>query len=182
MTTWTFEPGHTAAEFRVRHMMVTWVRGSFRDVRGTIKGDLDDPANISIEIEIDASGVWSGVPMRDEHLKSESFLDVKNYPKITFKSTKVEKVDENNFKVTGDLTIKGVTKEVVLDTEYLGSWETPFWENKVDKGPKTRIGFTATTKINRQDFGVSWQDKLDKGGVVAGDDLFITIDAEAIKD
>jgi len=182
MTTWTFESGHTAAEFRVKHMMVTWVRGSFRNVHGTLKGDLEDFANASFEAEIDASGVWSGNSMRDEHLKGEGFLDVKKYPKITFTSTKTEKVSEKNYKVTGDLTIRDVTKEVVLDVEYLGKWETPFWEDGVDKGPKTRAGFVATTKINRHDFGVTWQDTLDKGGIVAGDDVFITIDVEVIKD
>ncbi|MCH7882975.1 polyisoprenoid-binding protein [Patescibacteria group bacterium] len=182
MTTWTFESGHTAAGFKVKHMMVTWIRGSFNDVHGTIKGDFDDPANISVEAEIDAGTVWSGHSMRDEHLKGEGFLDVKNHPKITFKSTKVEKAGENNYKVTGDLTIRGVTKEVVLDAEYLGSWETPFWEEGVDKGPKTRAGFVAITKINRHDFGVSWQSPMDKGGVVVGDEVFITIDVEAIRD
>ncbi len=182
MTTWAFEPGHTAAEFRVKHMMVTWVRGHFKNVRGKLQFDAQNPAASSAEVEIDAPGIWTGEPARDDHLRSPDFLDAQRYPKIVFKSTKVRGAGENKFDVTGNLTIRGITKEVALNAEYLGQWETPWWEDGVDKGPKTRAGFTATTKINRHDFQVSWNANLDKGGVVVGDDVFITIDAEAIKD
>lgn len=182
MTTWTFEPGHTAAEFRVKHMMVTWVRGHFKNVRGKLQFDAQNPAAGSAEVEIDVPGIWTGEPARDDHLRSPDFLDAQRYPKIVFKSTKVRRAGQNKFRVAGNLTIRGITKEVILNAEYLGQWETPWWEDGVDKGPKTRAGFTATTKINRHDFQVSWNANLDKGGVVVGDDVFITIDAEAIKD
>jgi polyisoprenoid-binding protein YceI len=182
MPTWTFEPGHTAAEFRAKHMMVTWVRGHFKNVRGKVQFDPQDPAAGSVEVEIDASGIWTGEPARDDHLRSADFLDAQHYPKIVFKSRKVQNAGKNKFDVTGDLTIRGITKPAFLNVEYLGEWQTPWWEDGVDKGPKTRAGFTATTKINRQDFKVSWNSNLEKGGIVVGDDVFITIDAEAIKD
>jgi len=182
MTTWTFEPGHTAAEFRAKHMMVTWVRGHFKNVHGKLQFDPQNPGAASVEVELDAAAIWTGEPARDDHLRSPDFLDAQHYPKIAFKSRTVRAAGENKFAVTGDLTIRGITKEVTLNAEYLGQWETPWWEDGVDKGPRTRAGFTATTKINRQDFKVSWNGKLDKGGVVVGDDVFITIDAEAVKD
>ena len=182
MITWTFEPGHTAAQFRVKHMMVTWVRGHFKNVRGKLQFDLQNPAAGSVQAEMDAEGICTGEPARDDHLRSPDFLDAVHYPKIVFKSSRVQRTGENKFDVTGDLTIRGITKEVVLNMEFLGEAETPWWEDGVDKGPKTRTGFTATTKINRHDFKVSWNDNLDKGGVVVGDDVFITLDAEAIRD
>ena len=182
MPTWTFEPGHSASEFRAKHMMVTWVRGHFKNVRGKLQFDPQDPAAGSVEVEIDASGIWTGEPARDDHLRSPDFLDVQHYPKITFKSRKVQSAGKDKFDVTGDLTIRGIAKPVTLNVEYLGEWETPWWEDGVDKGPKTRAGLTATTRINRHDFKVSWNSNLDNGGVVVGDEVFITIDAEAIKD
>ena len=180
MAKWEFEPGHTAAEFRARHMMVTWVRGHFKDVHGTLDFDAENPRDASAEVKIDANGLWSGQPDRDAHLKSADFLDVEHYPTITFRARGAELrgADEASFR--GELTIRGVTRPASLDVRYLGQWRTPWWEDGVDKGPKTRAGFVATTRINRQDFGVSWNDKLDRGGVVVSDDIDITIDAEAI--
>lgn len=180
MAKWTFEPGHTAAEFCVRHMMVTWVRGAFKDVHGNMDFDPENPSAASVEVTIDAGKIWSGEEARDTHLKHADFLDVENHPQITFKSTAVEQAGDNKYKATGDLSIRGVTKEVVLDIEMLGQQETPFWVGDEDKGPITRAGFVATTTINRQDFGVSWNSALDKGGVVVGDEVHITIDAEAL--
>jgi len=182
MAKYTFEPGHTSAEFSVRHMMVSWVRGSFRNVKGSLNFDTENPSDSSVEISIDAGGIWTGDSNRDNHLKSPGFLDVEKYSKITFKSSEVKQIGENDYDVIGDLTIKGTTKKSILNVRYLGEWDTPFWEDGKDKGPKKRVGFIAKTKINRHDFGVSWNDKLDKGGVVVGDDVFITIDAEAILD
>lgn len=182
MQTWTFEPGHTAAEFRAKHMMVTWVRGHFKNVRGKLQFDPQNPVTGSVDVEVDASGIWTGEPNRDDHLRSPDFLDVQHHPKIIFKSRSVHSTGINKFDVAGDLTIRGIVKPVILHAEFLGQWDTPWWEDGVDKGPKTRAGFTATAKINRQDFNVSWNNKLDKGGVVVGDDVFITIDAEAIRD
>lgn len=180
MAKWTFEPGHTAAEFCARHMMVTYVRGHFKNVRGTLEFDPANPRDSSVEVIIDARGLWSGDPDRDAHLRSADFLDVENYPEITFQGDQVEVVGPHDYKVTGDLTIRGVTRKVTLDVTYLGQWRTPWWEGGVDKGPKTRAGFIARTRINRHDFGVSWNDALEKGGVIVSDDVDITIDAEAI--
>jgi len=182
MTGWTFEPGHTAAEFRARHMMVTWVRGHFKNIHGTLAFDPADPVHASVDVVINAAEIWTGDKERDDHLRSADFLDVENHPHITFKSKEVEQVGDHDYKVTGDVTIRGVTREATLDVRYLGQWQTPFWEGGVDKGPKTRAGFVAETKINRHDFGVSWTAAMDKGGVVVGNEVFITIDVEAILD
>ena len=182
MAKWTFEPGHTAAEFCVRHMMVTYVRGAFKDVHGTLEFDPESPETSSVEAVIDAAGLWSGEADRDAHLRHADFLDVENHPQITFRSSGVEVDGGHDFAVTGDLTIRGVTREATLDVRFLGRWDTPWWEDGEDKGPKTRAGFVATTKINRHDFGVSWNGTLDRGGIVVGDTVEITIDAEAILD
>ena len=180
MAKWIFEPGHTAAEFRARHMMVTYVRGHFKDVRGTLFFDPENPRSSSVEVTIDADRIWTGEPDRDAHLRSADFLDVENHPKITFKANQVELIGENDATLSGDLTIRGITRKVVLNVRYLGQWQTPWWEDGVDKGPKTRAGFVASTTINRFDFGVSWNAPLEKEGVVVGTTIEITIDAEAI--
>lgn len=182
MAHWTFEPGHTAAEFCVRHMMVTNVRGHFKNVRGTLEFDPQRPEASRVEAVIDTRGLWSGEPERDAHLRRPDFLDVDRFPEIGFKGTAVRILSPHQALVSGDLTIRGVTRSVVLDVRYLGQWQTPWWEDGMDKGPKTRAGFVATTRINRHDFGVSWNNPLDRGGIVVGDDVFITLDAEAILD
>jgi len=180
MARWVFEPGHTAAEFCVRHMMVTHVRGHFKNVHGMLEFDPARPDASRVEATIDAQGLWSGDPDRDAHLRSADFLDVEHFPEITFKSSAVLMMSPNEALVSGSLTIRGVTKPVSLDTHYLGQWETPWWEGGVDRGPKTRAGFVATTRIDRQDFGVSWNSPLARGGLVVGHQVLITIDAEAI--
>jgi polyisoprenoid-binding protein YceI len=180
MAKWIFEPGHTAAEFCARHMMVTYVRGHFKDVRGTLVYDPANPRASSAEVIIDAAGIWTGEPDRDAHLRSADFLDVEHHPQIIFKGDKVELLRANEATLTGDLTIRGVTRPVTLAVDYLGQWQTPWWEDGIDKGPKTRAGFVAKTVINRLDFGVSWNAPLDNGGVVVGKTVEITIDAEAI--
>ncbi len=182
MAKWTFEPGHTAAEFRARHMMVTWVRGAFKDVHGTLDFDPADPSTGNLEVTIDAAGIWSGEVDRDAHLRHEDFLDVANHPTITFKGNQVEVLGDHDYAVAGDLTIHGVTRQVKLDVRYLGQWATPWWQDGEDKGPKMRAGFEAKAAINRHDFGVSWNGSLDRGGVVVGDTVYITIDAEAVRD
>jgi len=184
MAKWTFEPGHTAAEFRARHMMVTYVRGSFKNVQGTLDFDSKNARLSSVEVTIDAAEIWTGEPQRDAHLRSPDFLDAENHPQITFRGDQVELVGDHDYVVTGELTIRGVTRSVPLRVSYLGEWQTPWWEEDegewVDKGPKLRAGFVAQTEINRHDFGVSWSDTIDKGGVVVGDTVSITIDVEAI--
>jgi polyisoprenoid-binding protein YceI len=180
MSEWFFEPGHTAAEFSVRHMMVTHVRGHFKNIQGKLSFDPSNPRASRVELRIDAKSLWTGEPDRDAHLRSADFLDVEHYPDITFKGNQVAIVGANDYLLTGQLTIRGVTRDVVLKVRYLGQWATPWWEGGVDKGPKTRAGFVAQTTINRHDFGVSWNATLDKGGIVVGDMVDITIDAEAI--
>ena len=180
MSKWTFEPGHTAASFAVRHMMVTWVRGLFGNVQGTLDVDLEQPVGGSLHVKIDAAGIWTGDAARDEHLRAAEFLDVENHPTITFDGSVTDRIGETEVKVTGDLTIRGVKRQVTMDVRSLGQWATPWWEGNKDLGPKTRAGFTATTRINRHDFGISWNGDLEKGGVVVGSDVLITLDAEAI--
>jgi len=177
---WIFEPGHTAAEFCARHMMVTYVRGHFKNVRGVLVYDPANPCASSVEATIDAAGIWTGEPERDAHLRSADFLDVEHHPEITFKGDKVELPGANDVDITGDLTIRGITRALTLHVRYLGQWQTPWWEDGVDKGPKTRAGFIATAVIDRFDFGVSWNAPLQNGGVVVGSAVDITIDAEAI--
>ncbi|HEY2151481.1 MAG TPA: YceI family protein [Vicinamibacterales bacterium] len=184
MATWFLEPGHTAAMFRARHMMVAYVRGHFKNVSGSLVFDPDNPTRSSADVAIDAATIWTGQPQRDAHLRSADFLDVENHPRITFKGNKVEVAGARDYIVRGALTIRGVSREVDLNVRYLGQWLTPWWEEEagkwVDKGPKVRAGFVAKTRINRHDFGVSWNDVVDKGGVVVGNTINITIDGEAI--
>lgn len=177
---WFFEPGHTAAEFRARHMMVTWVRGSFKNVHGTLEFDPADARGMKVEAIIDATTCWSGDPARDAHLRSGDFLGCDSYPEIRFRSTKVEQIGAFGYEVTGDLTIRDVTRPVVLDVHFLGTWQTPWFEDGVDKGPKTRAGFTAQTRIDRYDFGVNWNGSLADGGLVVSREVEIVLDAEAI--
>jgi len=161
-------------------MMVTYVRGHFKNIRGSLSFDPANPSDASVEVTIDAAGLWTGEPDRDAHLRSADFLDVANHPIITFKGNQVEIIGENEGTLTGDLTIRGITRSVPLRVRFLGRWQTPWWEDGRDQGPKTRAGFTATASINRHEFGVSWNAPLDNGGVVVGNLVEITIDAEAI--
>ncbi len=182
MARWMFEPGHTAAEFCVRHMMVTHVRGHFKNVHGNLGFDPNHPEASLTNVKIDARSIWTGEPDRDSHLRSSDFLDADRFPEILFTSNTVRVLSPNEALVSGALTIRGVTKTVALDVHYLGMWETPWWEDGMDKGPKTRAGFLATARVDRHDFGVSWNSPLARGGVVVGHEVLITIDAEAILD
>jgi polyisoprenoid-binding protein YceI len=163
-------------------MMVTWVRGHFKNVRGSMDFDPDDPARSSVSVVIDVNELWTGEPDRDTHLKSADFLDAANHSQILFHSTRVERIGAQHYKVFGNLTLRGVTLPVLLDVHGLGEWQTPYWEGGVDKGPITRAGFTATTSIQRQDFGVNWNAPMDRGGVVVGGEVLIEIDVEALRD
>jgi polyisoprenoid-binding protein YceI len=182
MARWFLEPGHTAAEFAVRHMMVTEVRGHFKDVHGELELDEADPARGRVDVRIDAGRIWTGEPERDAHLRSADFLDVEHHPEIRFSGRVAKVVGPGEYKVAGDLTIRGVTRPVLLEVRCTGRWSTPWWEGGVDHGPKVRAGFVATARIDRHDFGVSWNSPLDNGGVVVGDEVKITIDAEAIRE
>jgi polyisoprenoid-binding protein YceI len=181
MTKWFLEPGHTAAEFIARHMMVTWVRGSFKNVSGTLEFDEDRPLDTKVDVEIKADTLHTGEPDRDNHLRSADFLDVERHPTIEFHSTNVSVEGYNDYRVDGNLTIRGVTKPVTLHVQYLGQWDTPWWEDGANKGPRRRAGFVARTQINRHDFGVSWNDVIPNAGVVVGENVEIVIDAEAVR-
>jgi polyisoprenoid-binding protein YceI len=180
MAKWVFEPGHTAAEFRARHMMVCWVRGHFKDVHGWVEFDPNNPGGLSLEATIQAPKLWTGETQRDDHLRSGDFLDVANHPTISFKSTASKCVGTNDYEVSGDLTIRGISLPVVLQMHYLGKWRTPYWTDAGDAGPVARAGFVGETRINRHDFKVSWNGQLEDGGLVVSDEVFIKVDVEAL--
>ena len=172
--TWQIDPMHTSVEFTVRHMMISNIKGTFEKTSGTVTVEGADPTTAKIDAVIDASSINTRVEKRDADLKSPDFLDVAKYPSITFISTKVEAAGEGKWKVTGNLTLHGVTKPVVLDVEGTGApIKDPFGNN--------RAGASATTKINRKDFGIVYNKTLETGGVMVGDEVSITIDVEAIK-
>jgi len=174
MATWNLDPAHTSAEFSVRHMMITTVRGGFRNITGTLEFDPANPAAARVEAVIQTAEMTStGLADRDNHLKSADFLDVANYPTITFKSTRVEPAGENRAKIYGDLTIRGVTRQVVIEAEYLGAVASPWGDQ--------RAGFTGSTTINREDFGLTWNMALEAGGWLVGKEVKIALDVEAIK-
>lgn len=182
LPSWTFEPGHTEAGFRARHMMVTWVHGLFKDVHGKLNLDWEHPLTATFEGKIDATKLWTGEGERDAHLRSADFFDVEHHPQITFAGRLTERTGDINFKAVADLTIRGITNEVEMDVAYLGQWKTPFWVGDQNKGTLTRIGFEAKTRIDRHEFGVSWQDKIPGGGVVVSNEIEVTLDIEAILD
>jgi len=173
-STWKIDPQHSSAQFSVRHLAISTVRGAFSKVTGTIILDENDVTKSAVEVTIDVSTVDTREPNRDNDLRSDKFFDVAHYPSMTFKSRKVEQVAPGKLKVTGDLTIRGTTKEVVLDVDGPTAPVKDPWGNQ-------RAAVNATTKINRQDFGVKWNATMDNGGVVVGDDVPITIDVEMIK-
>ena len=180
MAKWFLEPGHTAAAFSARHMMVTYVRGHFKDVHGKLDFDPANPGAGSVEVVIAARNLHTGEAARDAHLKSADFFDVERYPEITYRGRGGKRTGAQDWMVDGEITLRGVTRPLSLAVRFLGQWETPWWEDGRDQGPKTRAGFVATATLNRHDFGVSWNSVLDKGGVVVGDAIELVIDAEAI--
>jgi polyisoprenoid-binding protein YceI len=171
---WQIDPQHSSAQFAVRHMAISTVRGAFSKVSGTLMLDDKDITKSSVEVSIEVSAVDTREPDRDKDLRSERFFDVAHYPTMTFKSKRVEQIAPGKLKVTGDLTIRGTTKEVVLDVDGPTAPVKDPWGNQ-------RLAAMATTKINRQDYGVKWNATLDNGGVVVGDDVNITIDVELIQ-
>ncbi len=171
-STWDIDPNHTESSFVVKHLMVSNVRGQFGKTTGTVQQDDKDITKSKAEITIDATTINTRVEKRDAHLKSPDFFDVEKFPTITFKSTKITKGEGNALKAEGDLTIHGVTKPVVLNVEY-----TP----ETLAGGKMIRGLTATTKINRKDFGLNWNKTIEAGGVMVGDEVTITVEAELHK-
>jgi polyisoprenoid-binding protein YceI len=170
--TWQIDPNHTSAQFSVRHMMVSTVRGKLGRVAGTVDYDGQSAQSIKADVTIDVTGVDTGVDGRDKDLRSDNFFDVAKYPTITFKSTRVEGASPGHFRLVGDLTIHGVTKEVALDVE----GPSP----PIKQGPNLRVGAAATTKVNRRDFGLQYNRMVEAVPMV-GDDVQITIDIEATK-
>ncbi|MEA2210957.1 MAG: hypothetical protein QOF83_905, partial [Solirubrobacteraceae bacterium] len=142
---WTFEPGHTEAGFRARHMMVTWVHGLFKDIHGHLRLDWSDPLSARFAGEIDATKLWTGEPARDAHLRSADFFDVEKHPRITFVGGLTERTGDTHFKAQADLTIRAITRQVVLDVAYLGHWKTPNRLGDENKVTLTRICFEAIT-------------------------------------
>jgi polyisoprenoid-binding protein YceI len=180
MAVWIFEPGHTEIEFRARHMMVTWVRGLFKDIHGWLDFDWDQCLESTFEGEIDAANLWTGEDTRDAHLRSADFFDVENHPTIVFQGRLIERTGDTHFRATADVTIRGITRAVEFDVAYLGQWETPFWDGDENRGAMRRIGFEGRTRVDRHDFGVSWQDELPQGGRVVSDEIDVVLDVEAI--
>jgi polyisoprenoid-binding protein YceI len=173
-TDWKIDPAHSSAQFSVRHMAISTVRGAFSKVTGAIVLDDKDITKSTVDVTIDVTTVDTREPGRDKDLRSDHFFDVDHFPTMTFKSKKVEQIAPGKLKVTGDLTIRGTTKEVALDVEGPTAPVKDPWGNQ-------RAAVSAAAKINRQDFGVKWNATMDNGGLVVGDDVNITIDVEMIK-
>jgi polyisoprenoid-binding protein YceI len=174
VTTWKLDPAHSGAEFKVRHMMISNVKGSFSGLNGTLTENPSDPSLSSAQTSIDVSTVNTGDAQRDAHLKSADFFDVEKYPQMTFKSTRVERKGEAEYRVTGDLTLRGVTKPVIFAVEGPSAPNKDPWGNE-------RVGLSATTRINRKDFGLNWNAALEAGGFLVGDEIQITLEVEYIK-
>jgi polyisoprenoid-binding protein YceI len=165
---WEIDPSHTTAQFSVKHMMFTTVRGTFDKVSGIVNLDDKDPTKSSVEFTMDAASVNTREPKRDAHLRSPDFFDAEKNPKITFKSTKIQKAGKNKYKVTGDLTMRGVTKPATLNVD------GPTAEMKNPWGQPVR-SFTATTSLNRKDWGLNWNKALEAGGVLVSDQVQIEV-------
>ncbi len=173
VSTWTIDPVHSIAEFAVRHMMVSTVKGRFRSMEGSITLDEERPERSSVVATIDVASVDTAEPDRDAHLRSDDFFNAERFPKMTFRSTRVELQGEDRARVYGDLTIRDVTREVALDVEFEGRAKDP-WGNE-------RIGFSATTELDRKEFGLRWNQVLETGGVVVGDRVKVSLHVEAVR-
>ena len=175
-TTWTIDPTHTLVEFSTKHMMITTVKGRFNDVKGTIVTDVANPAGSSAEVTLATASLTTGTDARDEHLRSADFFDVEKYPAITFRSTRIDAsrlVPGAEFTLVGDLTVRDVTKPVTLDVTFEGAGKDP-WGNE-------KASFSATTKIDRREFGLTWNAALETGGVLVSNDIKISIEAQLVK-
>ena len=175
-TTWNIEPGHSLVEFSAKHMMITTVKGRFRDVTGAINIDEANPERSTVEASMNAATIDTGVAQRDQHLVSPDFLDAATYPTITFKSRKISGARASagdEFTITGDLTIRGTTREVTLTASYEGRGKDP-WGGE-------RISFTASGKIDRRDFGLTWNQALEAGGILVSNDIKINLEVQAVR-
>lgn len=172
MAKWNIDPDHSVAAFSSRHMMIANVHGQFNKITGTIQFEPDDFAHASVEVVIDAKSITTGIKKRDDHLLSPDFLDAEKYPELIFTSTKAEKAGSHRLAVTGDLTIHGITRPVTLHIDYAGPVKSPF-------GGETTMGFSIIAEIDRDDFGITWNEPMEGGGVMISKDIKITIEVEA---
>lgn len=170
---WNIDTAHSTVEFSVRHMMISTVRGRFERFTGSVDFNETNPTESSVDVKIEAASINTNEPQRDNHLRSADFFEADKYPYLTFKSHKVEKLDETTGRIYGDLTIRGISRPVVLETEYNGQAKSPWG--------KTSAGFSASTKINRKDWNLVWNQALETGGVLVGDEIKIRIELEIIK-
>ena len=173
-STWKIDPVHTVAEFKVKHLMISNVKGQFTGVSGSLSLDEKDLTLSRVEATIDAASINTREPQRDTHLKSSDFFDVEKFPTLSFKSTRVSRKADGELAVAGDLTIHGVTRNVTFQVEGPTSTMKDPWGN-------TRLGLSATTKINRKDFGLTWSPVLETGGLMVGEEVTITLEVEFIK-
>ncbi len=173
-TTWNLDPVHSVAEFKVKHMMISNVKGQFTGISGVLTLDESDIANSRVEATIDAATINTREAQRDAHLKSADFFDVDKFPTLSFRSTSVKRTGGDELAVAGDLTIHGVTREVVFQVEGPTAPGKDPWGN-------TRVGASAVTKINRKDFGLTWNAALETGGILVGEEITITLDVQFIK-
>jgi len=171
-TVWNFDVAHSSVNFSVRHLMVSKVKGSFGSFRGQLQLEGDSLIPSSVDVSIDTASIETGVEDRDKHLRSADFFDVEKFPTMTFKSKRVEKPSSEGFQLVGDLSLHGVTKEVTLDVEIGGRQKDP-WGSE-------RVGYSATTRIDRKDFGLTWNQALEAGGIMVGDRVDITLEVEAV--
>jgi polyisoprenoid-binding protein YceI len=171
-TTWKLDPSHTLVEFSAKHLMITTVKGRFTDVEGFIHADDKDIKNSSVEATLKAATIDTRTEQRDNHLRSADFLEVEKYPEIKFRSTRIEG-SKQEFKLTGDLTIRGVTRPITLDVTFEGQTKDP-WGGE-------RVGFSASGKLDRRDFGLTWNVMLEAGGMTVSNDIKINIEVEAVK-
>jgi polyisoprenoid-binding protein YceI len=170
---WNIDTHHTSIQFTVRHMMISKVRGEFEKFSGTVNLDDHNPANTTVDITVEAASINTHEPQRDGHLRSPDFLNADQYPNLTFKSKRVEVLGKDRARLVADLTIRDVTREIVLDVEYTGMAKSPFGT--------TNAGFTATTRINRKDWNLTWNMALETGGVLVAEEVNISVELELVK-
>jgi polyisoprenoid-binding protein YceI len=170
---WRFDPAHTRLGFSTRHAMVTKVRGAFNDVEGVINVDAEEPTNSTVSVTIKVASIDTRNEQRDQHLRTNDFFDAPHHPEITFVSKRIDQIEENSFIVNGDLTIRGVTREIAIPIEFIGVERDPFGN--------LRAGFEGSRRIDRKDFGVNWNAALDSGGVLVSDRILLEFEVSAVK-
>jgi len=171
MSKWNIDPDHSVGSFTIRHMTVAFVHGQMNKVSGKISFNPDKFADISVQFDIDVESIITGIGKRDAHLKSADFFDIENFPKLNFKSTGAERTGFNSCNIKGDITIHGITKSITLEADFLGPVDSPFGE--------TTLGITGRTVINREDFGLKWNEPMGNGGFMVGKEVEITMNIEA---